>query len=46
MWKKIIGFGLILVLIISSAFVTPLANDTIENKENRTYEDLRSTEKL
>lgn len=33
-WKKIAGFSLVGVLIVSSAFVTPLANDTIENKEN------------
>ena len=33
-WKKIVGFSLVLVLFVSSAFVTPLGNDSIVDKEN------------
>lgn len=32
--KKIIGVLLILILVVTSAFVTPLANDSIVSKEN------------
>lgn len=33
-WKKIAGFALVTILLVSSAFVTPLGNDSIKNKEN------------
>jgi len=33
-WKRIAGFSLIVILIITSAFVTPFGNNSIENKEN------------
>ncbi|MGB0886763.1 MAG: glycoside hydrolase family 3 N-terminal domain-containing protein [Vicingaceae bacterium] len=32
--EKIIGIGLVLVLVVTSAFVQPLANDTVTNNEN------------
>ena len=32
--EKIIGIGLVLVLVVSTAFVQPLANNTIVDKEN------------
>lgn len=33
-WKKIVGFSLIIVLFVSSAFVTPLGNDSLLDLEN------------